>query len=179
MEKCTLELSFTKLEMTKESSPSMATLGSFSLPLTTTTSSFLYTFSHALKAKISFAMRCIFTFYYWQRSMDEILDLLAIIYPMLYLQKIYHWLVSGMDWKKYFLQQCMRLVENENHFNTCFQYFNTCITFLIASTWILVYVFIMRLLITIQLLDDYLWYIVIWKWSREFKRDLILIALIN
>lgn len=66
MEKCTLELSFTKLEMTKELSPSMATLGSFSLPLTTTTttSSFLYTFSHALKAKISFAMRCIFTFYY-------------------------------------------------------------------------------------------------------------------
>ena len=122
MEKCTLELSFTKLEMTKELSPTMATLGSFSLPLTTTTSSFLYTFSHALKAKISLAMRCIFTFYYWQRSMDEILDLLAIIYPMLYLQKIYHWLVSGMYWKKYFLEQCMRLVENENHFNTCFQY---------------------------------------------------------
>lgn len=103
MEKCTLELSFTKLEMTKELSPSMATLGSFSLPLTTTTatSSFLYTFSHALKAKISLAMRCIFTFYYWQRSMDEILDLLPIIYPILYLQKIYHWLVSGMDWKMY------------------------------------------------------------------------------
>ena len=49
------------------------------LPLTTTTSPSLYTTS--LNAKICLAMKCVVISNYSQRSIDEVPDLLVIIFP--------------------------------------------------------------------------------------------------
>ena len=74
-----IKISFTSPKLTKESPPSAPTPKS-SLPETTTTSPSWCAISNALKAEICFAMKGV-TFHYFQNTMNELPDLLEVIFP--------------------------------------------------------------------------------------------------
>ena len=65
--------------MTKKLSPSFSPSKLSFLPETTTFPLFLYTASRALKVEWCLAIKCV-TCHYWQKSMDEVPDLLAMIF---------------------------------------------------------------------------------------------------
>lgn len=104
--------------------------GKFHLPLSISKSSFLpevtitylslYTTSDTLKAEICLAVKCV-TFHYSQGSMNELTDLLAIIFRdfqmagniTLGLTTLPYFINYGFE--KYFLVKCMGLVKNVSH----------------------------------------------------------------
>lgn len=85
---------------------------STSQPELTTTSLSLYIPSHAFKAEICLAVKCL-TFHYSQRGMDEMPDLLVMIFPdfqiagdiTLGLKKFGYFINHRL--KKYVLEECM------------------------------------------------------------------------
>ena len=154
----------------------MSTSKSCFLSELTTTSLSLYSTSNALKAEIFPAMKCV-TFHYSQRSMNKLLDLLAMIFQdfqitgniTLGCTKLAY--IINYGFKKYFREEYMGLVKNINDFTMCIDKFLNHI--LIASKYIHIYYFMMVLLITLvwHILGYHLWDMVMLKpFWRNWKK---------
>lgn len=72
--------------------------------------------------EVSLVMNCV-TSHYWQRSMNELLDLLAMIFPDSKNCKKQHWVIQIWHVINYglknFGEECMGLVKKVNHFTVC------------------------------------------------------------